>query len=459
MKRKKLTKLSEISKLKEKSGITLIALVVTIVVLLILAGITINLVFSESGIIKKAQEAAEKTNQAIVNEQKELNKVDEYIENIAWNPPKTVKEAIERDEIFRKTATIKDDEDKKVTVPIGFKVKEDGEKVTDGVVIEDKNGNQFVWIPVDNPRWMYGIDKDGKKIGKHYSFATLTEVDGNLTCETVEEPVQNGWEEVNGVINLKPGLYGYSYSEPEIITKGISINDDGTLGEYKENIYDADSKNLEILGLASKEEFLSKMNQEFDEMIESVEKYHGFYIGRYETSNLKTGEVTNAKVLKGETTIRGADWYIMYQSSKNIIEDNNYIMTGMIWDCQYSRILQWLVESGKKEYKDYSNSTTWGNYNDSVGEASTGSGIYQPTGSNEAWKVNNIYDLAGNVYEWTMGSVIKPNGDEARYKMGGCAKYSGKVNAIGRGNITTPNITKDDAYDGNTGTRAFLCIK
>lgn len=134
-------------------------------------------------------------------------------------------------------------------------------------------------------------------------------------------------------------------------------------------------------------------------------------------------------------------------------------MTGMIWDCQYSRILQWLVESGKKEYKDYSNSTTWGNYNDSVGEASTGSGIYQPTGSNEAWKVNNIYDLAGNVYEWTMGSVIKPNGDEARYKMGGCAKYSGKVNAIGRGNITTPNITKDDAYDGNTGTRAFLCIK
>ena len=51
------------------SGITLIALVVTIVVLLILAGITISLVFSENGIIAKAKEAAEKTNQAAINEQ------------------------------------------------------------------------------------------------------------------------------------------------------------------------------------------------------------------------------------------------------------------------------------------------------------------------------------------------------------------------------------------------------
>ena len=45
----------------KQNGITLIALIVTIVVLLILAGITISLVFSDNGIIKKAQEAAEKT--------------------------------------------------------------------------------------------------------------------------------------------------------------------------------------------------------------------------------------------------------------------------------------------------------------------------------------------------------------------------------------------------------------
>ena len=67
---------------KGESGITLIALVVTIVVLLILAGITISLVFSENGIIAKAKEAAEKTNQAAINEQKQMNEVAGYLDNM-----------------------------------------------------------------------------------------------------------------------------------------------------------------------------------------------------------------------------------------------------------------------------------------------------------------------------------------------------------------------------------------
>ena len=67
---------------KKTQGITLIALVVTIVVLLILAGITISLVFSENGIIAKAREAAEKTNQAVINEQAQMNKLADYMENM-----------------------------------------------------------------------------------------------------------------------------------------------------------------------------------------------------------------------------------------------------------------------------------------------------------------------------------------------------------------------------------------
>ena len=60
----------------------MIALVVTIVVLLILAGITISLVFSENGIIAKAREAAERTNQAVINEQAQMNELAEYMENM-----------------------------------------------------------------------------------------------------------------------------------------------------------------------------------------------------------------------------------------------------------------------------------------------------------------------------------------------------------------------------------------
>ena len=55
---------------------------VTIVVLLILAGITISLVFSENGIIAKAREAAEKTNQAVINEQWQMNELAGYMENM-----------------------------------------------------------------------------------------------------------------------------------------------------------------------------------------------------------------------------------------------------------------------------------------------------------------------------------------------------------------------------------------
>ena len=67
---------------KKTQGITLIALVVTIVVLLILAGITISLVFSENGIIAKAQEAANKTKEATINEQTQMNEIADYMENM-----------------------------------------------------------------------------------------------------------------------------------------------------------------------------------------------------------------------------------------------------------------------------------------------------------------------------------------------------------------------------------------
>lgn len=62
------------TKVKQERGVTLIALVVTIVVLLILAGVSINAIFSDNGIIKRAQEAQNKMNEA---QQKELNSINE----------------------------------------------------------------------------------------------------------------------------------------------------------------------------------------------------------------------------------------------------------------------------------------------------------------------------------------------------------------------------------------------
>ena len=66
---------------KNKNGVTLIALVVTIVVLLILAGVSINALFGNSGIIEKAKEAQSKMNEAKQNDLNALNELNNWLEN------------------------------------------------------------------------------------------------------------------------------------------------------------------------------------------------------------------------------------------------------------------------------------------------------------------------------------------------------------------------------------------
>ena len=64
-----------------EKGITLIALVVTIVVLLILAGVSVNAIFNENGLIKKAQEAQSKMDEAKNNDLKTIDELTNLIDN------------------------------------------------------------------------------------------------------------------------------------------------------------------------------------------------------------------------------------------------------------------------------------------------------------------------------------------------------------------------------------------
>ena len=136
-------------------------------------------------------------------------------------------------------------------------------------------------------------------------------------------------------------------------------------------------------------------------MIESVDTYGGFYIGRYETSNFAESPNTKPVVVKGNNSYNVVNWYYMYQNSKLIGANNNVVST-MIWGCMFDRVLIWLTETGDKNYSDITDSRSWGNYRDSTGAAATNSGSEQPTGTNDAWQANNIYDLAGNVFDWTI---------------------------------------------------------
>ena len=273
-------------------------------------------------------------------------------------------------------------------IDTGYVIYEGEEAVTDSNVADaQKNRNQYVWVPVPDISKFYGTDANGKKWGKNYSFSSST----SSSYDEITGTKPYNWSESDGVMTISSKT---SYREPDIVKS-----------------YDYDSI-LKTRGLGAKttHEFLNQLEKEFNNMIVSVEKYGGFYIGRYETGNINQ---ETPVVQKGNTNISSQTWYNMYKRCKNIKGDNTNVETGMIWGNQWDRTLMWLIETGSKTKEQIADdSTSWGNYNNATFEyvnssgstvtKNENSGTKIPTGNTEYTKANNIYDLAGNVYDWTM---------------------------------------------------------
>ena len=118
-------------KRRKEKGITLMALVVTIIVLIILAGVTLNIVLDQNVIISKTQQAKEEWNEAEIAEKEAMLKAEAKILEFQNN---TEHEMIEYyiDE---------------VPIPKGFVYKE-GTKETGLVIINKEDGNEFIWYPM-----------------------------------------------------------------------------------------------------------------------------------------------------------------------------------------------------------------------------------------------------------------------------------------------------------------------
>ena len=343
-------------------------------VLLILAGITISLVFSENGIIAKAREAANKTNEAIINEQAQMNEIADYMENMLNEIGGTIPDEPEgcpAEEFEKwngtsdeKVNAVQSTDTTPITVPVpkGYTAsKVTGETtVEDGFVIyegeEEVNDtnkdtaqttrNQFVWVPVENPSEMYGRDENCKKWGKLYNFD-----ENGIT--------PYNWTEEDGVMSITATSGTGSYREPDVVS------------------YDS-----------SNSVNLAQLETEFNNMIASVEKYGGFYIGRYETGNLKKAE---AVVVKNNSDTGSQTWYTQYNKSKGVAANNN-VTTSMIWGCQWDAVMRWMWNQGGDKKTYTYDSTGKGNY----------SGSRKATGSDPEYAVNNIYDMAGNISDWTI---------------------------------------------------------
>ena len=299
-------------------------------------------------------------------------------------------------------------------IDTGYVIYEGEEAVTDSNVADaQKNRNQYVWVPVPDISKFYGTDANGKKWGKIYTFSSST----SSGYDEITGTQPYNWSESNGVMTISSKT---NYREPDVVAK------------YSSTGYDMDSR-LKTLGIGAKttHEFLNQLEKEFNNMVASVEKYGGFYIGRYETGNINQDTPV---IQKGNTNISSQTWYNMYKRCKNIKGANTNVETGMIWGNQWDRTLMWLIETGSKTKEQIADdSTSWGNYYNatfeyvnSSGSTATkneGSSTRIPTGSAEYTKANNIYDLAGNVRDWTMeadsplyrvyrGGYCNVNGDD-----------------------------------------------
>ena len=326
-------------------------------------------------------------------------------------------------------------------IDTGYVIYEGEEAVTDSNVADaQKNRNQYVWVPVPDISKFYGTDANGKKWGKIYTFSSST----SSGYDEITGTQPYNWSESNGVMTISSKT---NYREPDVVAK------------YSSTGYDMDSR-LKTLGIGAKttHEFLNQLEKEFNNMVASVEKYGGFYIGRYETGNINQDTPV---IQKGNTNISSQTWYNMYKRCKNIKGASTNVETGMIWGNQWDRTLMWLIETGSKTKEQIADdSTSWGNYYNatfeyvnSSGSTATkneGSSTRIPTGSAEYTKANNIYDLAGNVRDWTM----EASSTYYRVYRGGDYDYSGD------------NYPADNRYYSNPtssgyyyGCRSALYIK
>ena len=204
----------------------------------------------------------------------------------------------------------------------------------------------------------------------------------------------------------------------------------------------------------TKKKLLYEIETELDETIKSIEKYGGFYIGRYENGETKTVK----PVVKRMSSNPYASWYDTYVNLRTLVPNEN-LKANIIWGCLWDETLQWFRESGAKTDEDIYNSATWGNHKDSEGftyytnvAGSTGSktqnsGKSIPTGSTERNKANNIYDMAGNQWEWTLEGY----GSHCRRGRGGYYGSTASDFSVGCRNSSVPFYTH--------ASRAYFYIK
>ena len=394
--------------MRKNKGITLVALVVTIVVLLILAGVSINLVLGNNGIIAKAKDAETKSAEASQNDLKGMNGLVSEMEGALAGNGSTGSGSGNGGAGGSGADTKVPAEATAETAPYfpdNTFTKKEG-TIDTGLVIQDASGNEYVWVVVPRTTAVYATTGLGKTT---FTDADYTSIETDLKNYTITYVTEEGYSDV----------------------------------------YYADDKNV---GWFADETAYNNLK---NSMLKSVYENGGFYVGRYEAGIAENRTSNTEKNSDGKYTIEGmptpvskADAYpyryVTRTQAQNLAKNVNSgnktssLMFGVQWDLvlafmhnkgniadstltedsttigNYRDSTFQLSQTGK--YATYSNwtlSSTWNpsttsttNFVDTsrnkIAQSSNGNGILVTTGGTEQSKVMNIYDIAGNVYEWTL---------------------------------------------------------
>ena len=420
----------------KNKGVTLIALAVTIVVMLILAGVTISVLNGENGIVKQAQKAKEESK---IKELKEKVRIDiagkrveningelrvsvlkeildKYFDNVPVETQITSETKLKAKEEYGKyemkisdidvgeityetSYTIfKDVNGEQVPIPEGYIVSENSDEniVNKGLVISDSRGNEYVWISCT-------VDSSSNKL-QYKRTEWGVEKDGTDNSRAIKDE-----------LTLKDIDVTYSKTDTD---NGI---------------------NEEI-----SKEIVAQINAEK----ESIKKYGGYYIGRYEV-----GKDNKTAVIKAEQEpYVNIKWSKAYELAKGIGGGEGattYLCSSYSWDTAINFIQN---TTGK----NYATSIIGFNGNWKSQEVKDSSGkVIKPV--NTAQRLNtglttalcNIYDMGGNVGEFT--TELNPGTSETVVLRGGNNNYN------------TPAGYRWDKVSGfalsNYGFRATLFLK
>jgi len=334
--------------------------------LLILASVSITTLFGQDGIITKAREAGEKTAEASQNEQEFLNYAEDYMNDYSSGTgSKTVAEKMADAGITGDPESLSDVVDG-VPIPKDFTVSTvTGEKTkAEGLVIKDDNLNEFVWVPVKD------LAEDGYIDDTH-----TTERFGRRT-------------------------FGRSN------TLGIVA----TAGTYTETLPSL--------------------------LTNSVEEYGGFYIARYEAS-YEDGKVASKPSTTATTlpwaNVDGRLWNDITQLNaievcSEIYASDAKVVGHLIYGAEWDSTLQWFKQTvfSNSDSAIGTDSTSWGNYyytsftyglSSTPKPSETGTLLNTGVETTPSQKINNIYNMAGNLSEWTQE---KYGTGASRTDRGGC---------------------------------------